>query len=87
MDWTETRLTDEVVRILNDELLDVDERVEPDSNLVESGVDSLAITQLMLALEQRTGVWVDDSLLTEESIETARTLAALVYGEVVRAHA
>ena len=36
------------------------------------------MTQLLLSLEERTGVWVDDSLLTPENLESAETLAALV---------
>jgi acyl carrier protein len=67
-----------VFEILRDEILSAGEGFTPHSNLVESGLDSLAVTQLLLSLEERTGVWVDDSLLTPENLESAETLAALV---------
>ena len=67
-----------VYEILRDEILGAAEGFTPRSNLVDSGLDSLAVTQLLLSLEERTGVWVDDSLLTPENLESAETLAALV---------
>ena len=36
----------------------------PQSNLVDAGLDSLAVTQLLLSIEESTGVWVAESLLT-----------------------
>jgi acyl carrier protein len=72
-------VTRRVYEILRDELLTVDESFTPRSNLVESGLDSLAVTQLMLSIEESVGVWVDESLLTPENLESAETLAACVY--------
>jgi len=83
--WTRERLTDLIHRILRDDLLAVDGDFSPKSNLIESGLDSLAVTQLMLAIEEATGVWTDESLLTPENLETAETLAASIYEYVARA--
>ena len=33
----------------------------------------------MLSIEDATGVWVDESLLTPENLKTAETLAACVH--------
>jgi acyl carrier protein len=77
--WTRERLTDLIHRILRDDLLAVDGDFSPRSNLIESGLDSLAVTQLMLAIEEATGVWTDESLLTPENLATAETLAASIY--------
>ena len=33
----------------------------------------------MLAIEENTGVWVDESLLTEETLASVVTLSALVH--------
>jgi acyl carrier protein len=52
------------------------------SNLIEAGLDSLAVTQLLLSIEERTGVWVDESLLTPENLESSVTLATLVYEQL-----
>lgn len=75
-------LTQRVFEILRDQLLDVGADFTPRSNLLAAGLDSLAVTQLMLAIEESTGLWVDDSLLSPEHLESAESLADLVYGQL-----
>ena len=75
-------MTQVVFEILRDEILSAGEGFTPQSNLVDSGLDSLAVTQLLLSVEERTGVWVDDSLLTPENLESAESLAALVCAQL-----
>jgi len=79
---TRDELTQRVFEILRDQLLDVGTEFTPRSNLVAAGLDSLAVTQLLLAIEESTGVWVDESLLTPESLESAEALAGLVHGQL-----
>ena len=79
---TRDELTQRVFEILRDQLLDVGADFTPRSNLVAAGLDSLAVTQLLLAIEETTGVWVDESLLTPESLESAESLAGLVHGQL-----
>ncbi len=81
-EWTPEKITQRVFEILRDELLEVGPDFSPQSNLVESGLDSLAVTQLMLSIEESTGVWVDESLLTPENLESAETLAACVHEQL-----
>lgn len=81
-DWNPETLTKRVFEILRDEILDVGEAFTPQSNLVDAGLDSLAVTQLMLSIEESTGVWVDESLLTPENLETAETLAQCVHTQM-----
>ncbi|MDJ0786932.1 MAG: phosphopantetheine-binding protein [Myxococcota bacterium] len=78
-DWTREALTDKVFEILRDELLEAAPDFTPQSDLIEAGLDSLAVTQLMLAVEEATGVWVDESLLTPETFASTETLAACVH--------
>jgi len=75
-------IVDGVVRILREEILSVEPGFDAESNLVDSGLDSLALTQLMLAIEEQTGIWVDESLLTPENLATAATLGALVHSQL-----
>jgi acyl carrier protein len=79
---TRESIVDRVHAILRDEILTVGQDFSPQSNLIEAGLDSLAVTQLMLSIEESTGVWVDESLLTPENLESAETLAALVYDQL-----
>lgn len=76
--WDRESLTQRIYEILRDEILELDERFTPRSNLVESGLDSLAVTQLLLALEESTGIWVDESQLTPENLASAEALGACV---------
>ena len=77
-EWSRERLTERIFEILRDEILEVDASFTPRSSLVEAGLDSLAVTQLLLALEESTGVWVDESLLTPENLASTEALAACV---------
>ena len=77
-EWSLEKLTQLVFETLRDEILEVGAEFTSQSNLVEAGLDSLAVTQLLLAIEERTGVWVDEGLLTPETLESAETLAACV---------
>lgn len=77
-EWNRETLAQRIVEILRDEILDVDEGFGRTSSLVEAGLDSLAVTQLLLALEESTGLWVDESLLTPENLASAEALAACV---------
>jgi len=81
-EWTRDRLAELIHRILRDDLLQVSDAFTPASNLIEAGLDSLAVTQLMLSIEESTGVWLDESLLTPENLASSETLAACVHEHV-----
>lgn len=72
-------LEQRIYDIVREDILTVDGSFTKESNLIEAGLDSLALTQLMLAIEESTGVWVDESLLTEETLASVVTLSALVH--------
>jgi len=81
-EWSRESLVEQVHGILRDEILAIEGDFSPQSNLVEAGLDSLAVTQLMLSIEERTGIWVDESLLTPENLATSETLANLVFEQL-----
>ena len=76
---TREEIEQRIFDIVRQDILSVDDSFTKDSNLIEAGLDSLALTQLMLAIEESTGVWVDEGLLTEETLASVRTLSALVH--------
>ena len=79
--WTKAELVECVVESVR-QLLPVGADFNPRSSLVAAGLDSLAVTQLMLAIEDRTGIWLDESRLTPENLENAETLAACVHEQM-----
>ena len=82
MEWTREALEARIYEILRRELLSVGDGFTVDSDLVAAGLDSMAVTQLMLAIEESTGVWVDESLLTPDNLASVRTLAACVHEQL-----
>lgn len=85
MEWTLQTLEARIFDILRNDLLSVDDSFTVDSDLVAAGLDSMAVTQLMLAIEESTGVWVDESLLTPENLASSRSLANCVFQQLGRA--
>jgi acyl carrier protein len=83
-EWTRERLAELIHRILRDDLLEVSADFTPASDLIAAGLDSLAVTQLMLSIEESTGVWVDESLLTPENLASSETLADCVHEHLGR---
>ena len=75
-------LTRFIFETLRDDLLSADDSFTPETDLVDAGLDSLAATQLLLALEEHTGVWVDESVLTPENLASSEALARCVHGFV-----
>ena len=75
-------LTAKVLEILRGEILSAGSDFSARSNLIDAGLDSLAVTQLMLSIEESTDVWLDESLLTPENLESAETLAALIHEQI-----
>ena len=67
-----------IFQLLREELLEVDDSFTPQSDLVEAGLDSLGITQLLLTIEEQTGIWVDESELTPENLGSTQALAQCV---------
>jgi acyl carrier protein len=49
------------------------------SDLIAAGLDSLAVTQLLLAIEDRTGVWLDEGYLTPSNLANAEALAIVIH--------
>ena len=70
-----------IIDVLRQEL-DVDDRFDAKSDLVEAGLTSLVAVQLLLAIEERTGIWVDESELTPENLESVEALARCVHQHV-----
>jgi acyl carrier protein len=75
-------LTRFIFETLRDDLLAAADDFTPHSDLVDAGLDSLAATQLLLALEEHTGVWVDESVLTPENLASSEALARCVAGHL-----
>ena len=73
-------LTRFIFETLRDDLLSAADDFSPATNLVDAGLDSLAATQLLLALEEHTGVWVDEGVLAPENLESSEALARCVHG-------
>lgn len=69
----------EVIDWLNDEeVLELDWDFPEDGDLAEAGLDSMAIMQLVVAVEDRFGIELGPEDLTKANLATPTTLAALI---------
>ncbi len=71
-------MEDDILRILRDDILDPDGPITADTDLFDIGLDSMAIMQLQLALEDAFSVAIDPADLSRENFRTASMIAALV---------
>lgn len=76
------QLTAQLFDFLSKELLAGSTDFTPQKNLVAAGLDSLALTQLLLHIEETTGVWIDESALTPENLASTEALARCVHAEL-----
>jgi acyl carrier protein len=80
MELTGTALTDEVARVLTT-VLDLDGRpLTADTPLYGSlpELDSMAVVEIVVALEERFGIAFDEEDLTADTFHTVGNVAALV---------
>ena len=80
--WTFDALLALIYETVRTELLSVGPDFTPQSDLIDAGLDSLAVTQLMLTIEERAGHWLDESLLTPENLASCESLARCVHAEL-----
>lgn len=77
-------LEHELLRLVRDHLLDgIGDDFDVLSSLPDAGLDSMAIMQLLLLIEDRFGIWLPEEDLTRENFACIRSLALAV----IRRHA
>ena len=73
----------ELIDWLNDEgVLELEWDFPEDGSLFEAGLDSMAVMQLVVAVEDRYGVELGPDELTKANLATPTTLAALIAAKV-----
>ena len=74
-----TRLEQELLELVRDHLLDgIGADFDVLASLPEAGLDSMAIMQLLLLVEDRFGIWLPEEDLTRENFACIRSLALAV---------
>lgn len=53
-----------------------------ETDLVDAGLDSLAFTQLLLAIEESTGAWLDEAELTPANMADVKSIAACFHRQL-----
>lgn len=49
-----------------------------DTDLIEAGLDSMIMIELLLLIEEKYGFWVPEAYLTEENFKNVRILAGSI---------
>lgn len=72
------KLSDRIFRVVRDDVLDAGEDFTKSTPLLEAGLDSLSLTELLLSIEEETGVWIDEEHITPENFQDVSTLVECV---------
>lgn len=70
-----TRVAEQLLGRIRSELLELDADFGVDSDLFHAGLDSMAIMQVILILEEEFGAKLPDSSIKRETFATARRIA------------
>jgi acyl carrier protein len=68
----------ELQTLVEEHLLDGTNGLEPTTRLSDAGLDSMAMMQLLLLIEDRFGLWLPEEDLTRENFACIRSLAIAV---------
>jgi acyl carrier protein len=71
-------LEQQLVTLVSERLLETPPGFNEDSDLYESGLDSMAIMQLLILIEEEYGVAIPESELTRQNFSTVRSIASLI---------
>ena len=79
-------LEQQLVVLLRERLLETAAPLNAGTDLYSVGLDSMAIMQLLILVEEEYGVSLPEDVLTRENFSTARQLARLVRAEIGTVH-
>ena len=71
-------LEQQLVQLVSEKLLETQPGFNAESNLYDSGLDSMAIMQLLILIEEEFGVALPESELTRQNFSTVRSVAGLI---------
>lgn len=72
-----------LTELITGNLLETGPSFNVESNLYEAGLDSMAIMQLLLLIEQKFGIMLPESDLSRENFNDIRSLARLLEKRLV----
>lgn len=75
---TPERVALRILERLQSELLETEQPLKPEDDLFEAGLDSMAIMQLTLLIEEEFEVRLPEALITRETFKTAQKLALVI---------
>jgi acyl carrier protein len=76
------QITATLLGFINTEIMAQSRPLDGGANLEESGVDSMALLQVLLFIERTWGFWIPDHELTDDIVRTPRQLARHVCGKL-----
>ena len=78
-------LEQQLVILIAERLLETQPSFSPECDLYQHGLDSMAIMQLLVLLEEEYGVSLPESALTRKNFGSVRQLAGLLGGPAQQA--
>ncbi len=78
-------LEQQLITLIAERLLETQVGFGPESDLYQHGLDSMAIMQLLVLLEEEYGVSIPESALTRKNFASVRQLAGLLGDDAAQA--
>ena len=74
----QANLEQQLVTLVSERLLETQPGFNESSDLYESGLDSMAIMQFLILIEEEYGIAIPEADLTKQNFSTVRNVAALI---------
>jgi acyl carrier protein len=68
----------ELLAFLRRDIFPPETKLDAETDLVAAGFDSMSLVKLLLHVETKFGQWIPESEITNETLGSARSLAATV---------
>jgi acyl carrier protein len=75
-----SEIENELLAFLRRDIFSSDTPIEPGTDLIAAGFDSMSLVKVLLHIETKFGKWIPESAITNEALASVSALAATVAG-------
>lgn len=73
-----SQMEKKLITVIGEDLMELEPDFGPEDNLFDAGLDSMAIMQLLLVIEENFGVNIPAAELSRDNFSTARAIVQLI---------
>jgi len=73
------QIKEQLVFFLQNEIFDSSIRIDPDTDLFETGFDSFSLVKLLVFIEKKYNLRIPEEKLTEDTLRDVNRISELIY--------